>query len=172
MAPHHIVAASALIRNRTGHIALVKTERRGWELPGGQIEAGESLTEGLMREIDEECGIQVELGRLIQVRNNLSSSIVVFCFQAAYISGDLRPSEETPEARWASSEKALELIAHPILRLSLLDLLRTDGAVLVQAYTDEIHFGWLNRARFSGWVRALAYRPAAENGAGLAQLCR
>ena len=77
-----------------------------------------------MREIDEECGIQVELGRLIQVRNNLSSSIVIFCFRATYISGELRPSEETPEVRWASSETALELIAHPILRLSLLDLLR------------------------------------------------
>ena len=97
--PRHIVAASALIRNEPGEIALVRTERRGWELPGGQIELGESLTEGLQREIFEECGIQVELGRLLQVRSNLSSAIVIFCFQASYISGELRPSDETPEVR-------------------------------------------------------------------------
>lgn len=81
--PKHIVAASAVIRNEKGDIALVRTERRGWELPGGQIEIGESLIEGLQREIFEECGIQVKLGRLVQVRSNLSSSIVIFCFQAS-----------------------------------------------------------------------------------------
>lgn len=79
--PRHIVAASALIRNGEGAIALVKTERRGWELPGGQIELGETLTDGLQREILEECGIKVELGKLLQVRSNVSSSIVIFLFR-------------------------------------------------------------------------------------------
>jgi len=132
--PRHIVAASALIRNEQGDIALVKTERRGWELPGGQIEIGESLTDGLQREIFEECGIQVELGRLVQVRSNLRSSIVIFCFQASYVSGDLRPSDETPEVCWASPATARELITHPILLHSLSDMLRDDGPVIYHAY--------------------------------------
>lgn len=34
--PRHIVAANALIRNQAGEIALVRTERRGWEIPGGR----------------------------------------------------------------------------------------------------------------------------------------
>ena len=133
-APRHIVAASALIRNEQGEIALVRTERRGWELPGGQIEIGESLTEGLQREIFEECGIEVELGRLAQVRSNLRSSIVIFCFQADYLSGELRPSDETPEVRWASPATALELITHPILRHSFSDMLDDDGPVRYHAY--------------------------------------
>ncbi len=135
--PRHIVAASALIRNDQGEIALVRTERRGWELPGGQIELGESLTEGLQREIFEECGIQVELARLLQVRSNLSSSIVVFCFQASYISGELRPSDETPEVRWASPATALELITAPILRYGLRDLLESDGPLIYHAYENR-----------------------------------
>lgn len=132
--PRHIVAAAALIRNQKGKVALVRTERRGWELPGGQIEFGESLTEGLRREIHEECGIEVELGRLAQVRSNLSSGIVIFCFQATYVSGKLRPSEETPEVCWADQQTAMELITHPVLRLSFRGLLQNDGPVMLHAY--------------------------------------
>ena len=135
--PRHIVAASALIRNEKGEIALVKTERRGWELPGGQIEIGESLTEGVEREIFEECGIQVELGRLAHVRSNLSSSIVIFCFQATYVSGELRPSDETPEVRWASPATALEIITHPILKHGLRDMLANDGQVTYHVYQSR-----------------------------------
>lgn len=132
--PRHIVAASALIRNGEGAIALVKTERRGWELPGGQIELGETLTDGLQREIFEECGIRVELGKLLQVRSNVSSSIVIFLFQATYVSGELRPSEETPEVRWADSQTALRLITHPALRLILRDLLQNEVQARYDAY--------------------------------------
>ena len=132
--PKHVVAASALIRNDRGEIVLVRTERRGWELPGGQIELGETLTAGLQREILEECGIHVELGRLAHVRSNLSASIVVFCFQAIYISGELQPSEETPEVRWADPQTALSLITHPALSLSLRDMLEDDDQVRYDAY--------------------------------------
>lgn len=135
--PRHIVAASALIRNAKGEIALVKTERRGWELPGGQIELGESLPAGLQREVREECGIEVELGRLLHVRSNLSSSIVVFLFEAAYLSGELRPSEETPEIRWADAPTALRLIRHPASHRNLSDLLRVDSQLRYDSYRTD-----------------------------------
>lgn len=135
--PRHIVAASALIRNQDREIALVKTERRGWELPGGQVELGETLTEGLRREILEECGIEVELGRLAHVRSNLSSHIVIFCFYATYVRGELRPSEETPQVRWADQQTAIELITHPALSSSLRGMLKTEGQILYQAYQSR-----------------------------------
>ncbi len=136
-APRHIVAASALIRNDKDEIALVRTERRGWELPGGQVELGESLVDGLQREVLEECGIEIELGRLLQVRSNLSSSIVIFLFQATHVSGELRPSEETPQVRWVDSQTALRLITHPALHLNLRDLLQADLRVRYDAYQSN-----------------------------------
>ena len=135
--PRHIVAASALIHNEQGEIALVKTERRGWELPGGQIELGETLTDGLKREIQEECGLEVELGKLTQVRSNLSASIVIFLFRATHISGVLRPSKETPAVCWAAPQTALSLVTHPALSLNLRDLLRDDDRARYDAYHAE-----------------------------------
>jgi 8-oxo-dGTP pyrophosphatase MutT (NUDIX family) len=42
-----------------------------WALPGGAIESGEFSTEALVREMREELGLTVEIGRLIWVVENL-----------------------------------------------------------------------------------------------------
>jgi 8-oxo-dGTP diphosphatase len=38
----------------------------GWELPGGKVEAGELPEAALHREIREELGVEVELGRMVE----------------------------------------------------------------------------------------------------------
>jgi 8-oxo-dGTP diphosphatase len=38
-----------------------------WSLPGGVLELGESLTEGVVREVEEETGIKVEVIELIEL---------------------------------------------------------------------------------------------------------
>ncbi len=37
-----------------------------WEFPGGKVEAGESLTNALTREILEELGVKIEIGREVE----------------------------------------------------------------------------------------------------------
>jgi 8-oxo-dGTP diphosphatase len=67
--------AVAVIRDQAGRILLSRRpddKHLGglWEFPGGKLEPGESLADGLRREIDEELGIRVETHRpFIQVRH-------------------------------------------------------------------------------------------------------
>jgi 8-oxo-dGTP pyrophosphatase MutT (NUDIX family) len=60
------VATKALIRDHAGRILLVNpTYKEYWDLPGGMAEAHESPTEALRREILEELGLYITVGRLL-----------------------------------------------------------------------------------------------------------
>src|SRR5690242_9122461 len=109
--PRHIVAVSGVTWDAAGRVLLVRSGWRGWEAPGGQVEQGEDLLTALRREILEESGCVVEPGRLIGVYSNVGPPhIVQFLFRCAYVSGDPRPSPETPEVGWFAPADALRLV--------------------------------------------------------------
>lgn len=60
-----IYAAGGLVKNGKGEYLFI--HRLGkWDLPKGKIEAGEKMSEGAVREVEEECGIKVDyLGKKI-----------------------------------------------------------------------------------------------------------
>ncbi len=60
------------------HVMLVQHETRGWEIPGGHIEEGESPRDALVRELVEEAAIQgtPELMGSVQVNNGIDPSFV------------------------------------------------------------------------------------------------
>jgi ADP-ribose pyrophosphatase YjhB (NUDIX family) len=66
--PRKRVAADALIRDDTGHVLLVEpTYKPGWDLPGGMSEANESPDQTVKRELREELGLELQVGRLLCV---------------------------------------------------------------------------------------------------------
>jgi len=48
-----------------GHVLLAENDRDEWELPGGRLELGERPEHGVVREIREEAGIEVEIDRIV-----------------------------------------------------------------------------------------------------------
>lgn len=62
---------------------------RSWSLPGGKLEAGETLAEALVREMKEETGLDVEPGRLLYVCDHLPAKIVHMTFEARRTGGTI-----------------------------------------------------------------------------------
>lgn len=132
--PRHIVAASALVQNAAGDLLLVRTYKRGWEVPGGQVEIGESLIEAAVRETQEEAGVTIRISGLGTVQSNLSRGLVIFGFFGEYLGGELSPSDETPEVAWVPREQMLARITHPAIYDRVRFLLAFDGQVMYHTY--------------------------------------
>lgn len=63
--PKHIVSAAAIVVNENNEILLIRGPRRGWQMPGGQVEEEESLQDAAVRETKEESGIDIEIIRFV-----------------------------------------------------------------------------------------------------------
>ncbi len=85
---------------------LIKTQNRGWDATGGQIEIGENLEEAVLREILEENGIRASVRCLVGVYLNVGKHLdydgvtnvptkVILDFICDYISGQPRISDES-----------------------------------------------------------------------------
>ena len=91
--PHRHIAAG-IIRRADGRILIAQRLPTGmlpnlWEFPGGKRERGESLSECCGREIREELGVEVEVGRkLMRVRHAYSHfSITLHVFECRFLKG-------------------------------------------------------------------------------------
>lgn len=108
--PKHIVSAATIILNEKNELLLIKGPRRGWEMPGGQVEIGESLTEAAIRETKEECGLEIEVTRFCGVFQNVSKSICNTLFLGRPVGGELVPTPEALEVGFFPIEEALEKV--------------------------------------------------------------
>lgn len=108
--PKHIVSAATIVLNEQNEILLIKGPRRGWEMPGGQVEEGESLKDAAIRETFEESGIEIEVVKFCGVYQNVSASICNTLFLARPVGGKPTTSPESLEVGFFPIEKALEMV--------------------------------------------------------------
>jgi 8-oxo-dGTP pyrophosphatase MutT (NUDIX family) len=108
--PKHIVSAAAIVVNGKNEILLIKGPRRGWEMPGGQVEEGESLTQAAIRETKEESGIDIEIVKFCGIFQNVGNSICNTLFLAKPVGGKLIVTLESLESGFFPIEEALEKV--------------------------------------------------------------
>ncbi len=109
--PDRIAASvSAAIFDDTGRLLLMHRADNGhWGLPGGNMEIGESAAQTAAREVFEETGLVVSVGRLIGVYSDPAGHMIAsypngalvhyvnLCFLCAPQGGALRGSDEGEE---------------------------------------------------------------------------
>lgn len=108
--PKHIVSAATIVLNNKNEILLIKGPRRGWEMPGGQVEEGESLKDAAIRETKEETGIDIEITKFCGIFQNVNSSICNTLFLGTPIGGKLTTSPESLEVGYFPIDVALEMV--------------------------------------------------------------
>jgi ADP-ribose pyrophosphatase YjhB (NUDIX family) len=92
--PMKRMAAGALLFNADQQILIVQpTYRREWLVPGGVVEASESPRAACRREVREELGLEIALGRLLCVEYRSPAPPKTECLQFIFAGGTLSPNQ-------------------------------------------------------------------------------
>jgi 8-oxo-dGTP diphosphatase len=123
-----IPRVGAVVTDGRGRLLMIKRGHEPgaglWSIPGGRIEPDETDEEALVREMFEETGLAVEVGRLIgrvQRPGPNGTVIDIADYAATVTGGTLRPGDDAADARWVH-----------LADLASLEI--TEG--LIQALTD------------------------------------
>jgi ADP-ribose pyrophosphatase YjhB (NUDIX family) len=120
------LSVSAVVWREAGARQLLLMQRSDngcWGLPGGYVEPGESVADATLREVQEETGYRVELGRLVGVYSDPARQVVEYpdgarvqavnlCFEA--VAGE-KGEPTTPEETLAMGFFALDELPNPFV---------------------------------------------------------
>jgi len=126
-----IVSAGVVIE---GGRVLLSRRKKGthlegrWEFPGGKVEAGEDPRAGLARELEEELGIAVDVGEILDVTfhryEDAGKAVLLLFFEATRRPGSPEPRPlDVAEVRWAEAS-SLVPEAFPPADVAILDKVR------------------------------------------------
>jgi len=136
-------AAYAAVRNSEGQVLLVRRADDGnWELPGGRVDAGESASQAVIREVAEEADVSIKVSGVVGVYSDPGHVLaypagevrqqVAVCFHAWAVDGEARADEyETSAAAWFDPNEVGGLPMHPTMRQRLEHALTEP---------DQVHF--------------------------------
>ena len=118
------LAVSAAIL-RDGKVLVVRRARKPadglYSLPGGVVEAGETLTEAVKREVDEETSLTIEPVALAGYRevvardaeDKVERHFVILPFAARWIAGEPKLNEELSEWCWVDPAEVASMPTTP-----------------------------------------------------------
>lgn len=70
-----------------------------WAPPAGYVECGESVTDAVVREAAEECGLRIVLTGLIDVYSSAEVDVLIIAYAARAVGGELKAGDDASDAR-------------------------------------------------------------------------
>jgi 8-oxo-dGTP diphosphatase len=106
------LVVAAIIQNSHGEYLCCKrgdwkSSPNKWEFPGGKPELGESLEAALIREIQEELGVQISVVR--QFDRSTTGEIELVCFVCDLADQEPATSTDHSELRWVKEQDLSKL---------------------------------------------------------------
>jgi 8-oxo-dGTP diphosphatase len=136
------IGSALLVRDETNRILLGQRnkdpQRGSWVIPGGKIQAFESIAEAAARELEEETGLMVQVDdqfRAYEIVNRPSEHRIVIYSWARVTGGTLKASDDLSAVRFFSSEELREVPLTPLVRRVLEDA----GLLQVHVLTARQH---------------------------------
>jgi 8-oxo-dGTP diphosphatase len=132
--PARIMVAAGLITDDQGRVLI--TRRRAdqphplaWEFPGGKIEPGESPVQALVRELQEEIGVAVEVGRIWDVLHHDYGSfeVIMLVYHCWPGQGQRAKCLEVKELAWCAPAE-----------LGAYDMLPADRPLIVRLLDEGV----------------------------------
>ncbi|KMK76782.1 NUDIX hydrolase [Alkalihalobacillus pseudalcaliphilus] len=109
---NYIMTSACLVLDNYNHVLLKKDPKRGWELPGGYVEPGETFEETAVREVKEETGVDIEVERFCGVSQEISKGLCHIWWVGKVVSGALTTSTESLEVGFFEISEALALMTN------------------------------------------------------------
>jgi 8-oxo-dGTP diphosphatase len=106
-----VLSVKALIRNSQGRYLVIRRSAASkhnaglWDFPGGKTDPGETLDGALIREIQEETELRVELEHVVgAAESDLPDRKVAYLLlQARVLDGRVSLSEEHDDSAWVTA---------------------------------------------------------------------
>jgi len=120
---------------RDGQVLLIRRAnepgRGQWSIPGGVLELGETLAQAAIREVREECQVEIEIEDVLSAcdliqrdaQGRVRYHYVLIDLAARYVSGEPTAGTDALEIRWVKETDfdKLDIIARlvPVLRKAI-----------------------------------------------------
>jgi ADP-ribose pyrophosphatase YjhB (NUDIX family) len=125
-------------------LLMQRSDNAHWGLPGGYVEPGESVDQAVAREVLEETGVQVRVGRLLGVYSSPALMVIEYadgrrvhavnlCFEAAPVGAAAAPT--TPDEALATGYFSVDALPEPLVpihKVRIEDAVAGEGAVRVR----------------------------------------